>query len=302
MVVIQRAVSDEEFRALFEPDVPAITTYQIGFALVSDDGDVEDATLGGSGTLVAIDDQLGILTAEHVVSYLLQHRKKGPVGLILPKHGQRQRHRPVFDLMPDECTVFAPNSYSARGPDLAFVPLDPETISSLKPRRDFYSLTKRRERMLDAPPEPHMGAWIISGLAGEWTADAPMQAPHTRTKMFRGITAEVQVGETETRDGLDYQSIYARVGGTSGWPESYGGFSGTGIWQMLVTQRDGKLEVAERLLSGVVFFESPPMEKDGEMVRELSCHGRQSIYGALVDAVRNKVRGGSSASPPGARQ
>ena len=290
MPVIQKPVSDGEFRALFETDAPVIATYQVGFALVSVISNVEDAQLGGSGTLVAIDDQLGILTAEHVVSSLFAH-KGGQVGLILAKHDESQRHRLFFEPKPNECTVFTRFPYTPQGPDLAFIPLDHKTIGALKSKKDFYSLTKRRDRMLDRPPATDMGAWIISGMAAEWTKDADVHAPFVRTKIFKGMIGEVHAGEIETRSGLDYQSFSAMVGGPSGWPESYEGYSGAGIWQILVTQVNGKLEVAERLLSGVAFLKSDPLQEDGVTVRHLSCHSRQSIYGALVDAVRNTLRG-----------
>jgi len=287
----QKIISNAEFIALFEPQASVIAASQVGFALVSVIGSA-NATLGGSGTLVAIDDQLGILTADHVVRNFFKHKENGTVGLILAQHGQSPTHKLMINPKPEECIVYRRLPYSAEGPDLAFVPLDHEIISAIKPQKIFYNLTKRRDRMLSNPPGTELGAWIISGMAHEWTMDAADHSP-LRKKIFRGMIGEVKPGSRKNQNGLDYQSIYVVAGPESGWPKSYEGYSGSGIWQVLLKQVDGKLEIGERLLLCVAFYESEVLLKDGRQVRELSCHGRESIYGALIDAVRNKTRTGN---------
>jgi hypothetical protein len=265
----QKHITGAEFRALFEPLASVIAASQVGFALVSIVGNAEDATLGGSGTLVTIDDYMGILTADHVVRNFFKHKEKGAVGLILAQHGEGLTHKLLINPKPEECIVFRRLPYSAEGPDLAFVPLDHETIGAVKPKKTLYNLTKRRERMLSNPPATEMGAWLISGMAHEWTKDAADPSPFAKKKIFKGMIGEVRLASRKVEKGLDYQSIYAMVEPESGWPQSYEGYSGTGVWQILVKEVDGHLQIGERLLSCVAFYESASKLHDGKPVREL---------------------------------
>ena len=71
-------------------------------------------------------------------------------------------------------------------------------------------------------------------------------------------------------------------------PENYRGFSGGGLWQLLVKPNGDKLEIADKLLSGVAFYESKKKSIDGQITREITCHGRTSLYQVLIDALRTK--------------
>ena len=189
MTLTPKEISNDDFRKLFEGDAPVVASYQIGFVLVTRTEDSEDALLAGSGTLVAIDERKGILTADHVIQNLLAH--KGPVGLILVKHGQSQIHRPFFTPKAAQCVVFSKLPYSALGPDLAFVQLDHDTIDALSAKKSFYNLAMRRDRLIKDPPPVDLGAWIISGMPDEWTSNAENPAPFGKLKVFKGLIGEV---------------------------------------------------------------------------------------------------------------
>jgi hypothetical protein len=88
MSVKKKQITGEEFYRLFEGDAAVVASYQIGFALVTQANDAEDAVLAGSGTLVSIDGRKGILTADHVIQNLLGRQTS--VGLIHAKHGKSQ--------------------------------------------------------------------------------------------------------------------------------------------------------------------------------------------------------------------
>lgn len=60
-------MDNEMVRELLGSAVPTLSDYSIGFALPTATNGVLDATLGGSGTLVTIDEVQGILTANHVI-------------------------------------------------------------------------------------------------------------------------------------------------------------------------------------------------------------------------------------------
>jgi len=65
-------------------------------------------------------------------------------------------------------------------------------------------------------------------------------------------------------------------------PNTYKGTSGGGAWRLFVTKHDdGRYTVRQRRLVGVAFWEDPrPHGMD------LICHGTESVYDRLRDAVR----------------
>ena len=199
MTTMQKLVSAEEFHSLFEGDAPIIASYTIGFVLPKI-GESIDAVLGGSGTLVVIDSTYGILTAEHVLRGLFKN--KSPIGLILAAHGHSGIHQVFFTPKPDDCVVFENTNDSEQGPDLAFIPLDHETVSKIDGKKMFYDLTAHRDFMLQTPPTTELGAWIISGMADEWTKDGESHRGFSKVKEFRGMIGEVHFEFSDVSNGI----------------------------------------------------------------------------------------------------
>jgi hypothetical protein len=279
----KKTITKEEFWKLFEPNAALLTSYTIGFALTKGTSSDPDAIMGGSGTLVAIDGVQGVLTAEHVIRALKAN--KSPVGLILVERDKTQPHRIIFDPTVGS-TVFPNPDDSINGPDLGFLQLDLPTIAAVSAKKSFYNLTLQRDRMLGNQPSHDRGAWFMAGLADEWTTDVENESGFAKMKKFRGMIGEVGFSRRHAREGFDYQIVDAYVGGQSDWPDDFGGFSGSAIWQVLVDERDGRMQISENLLSGVAFYQSSVLDKDGRQVREVTCHSSQSIYRNLIDAVR----------------
>jgi hypothetical protein len=65
-------------------------------------------------------------------------------------------------------------------------------------------------------------------------------------------------------------------------PESFGGYSGGGLWQNLIEEKDGQIHWTRSLLSGVAFHQS--RFKDNRNIVRFS--GRRCIYEDLVNALR----------------
>jgi hypothetical protein len=65
---MERKIDNVELRKLIEPEIARLNDWSIGFVLPSVENKVIDASLGGSGTLVKIDEIQGILTANHVAT------------------------------------------------------------------------------------------------------------------------------------------------------------------------------------------------------------------------------------------
>ena len=78
-------------------------------------------------------------------------------------------------------------------------------------------------------------------------------------------------------------------GDDCGAPQSFGGYSGGSVWQLLVApDGSGGFKVVSRHLMGVPFYESDIFARDGNTVREVICHGPESIYRTLIDRMRQQ--------------
>jgi hypothetical protein len=94
------------------------------------------------------------------------------------------------------------------------------------------------------------------------------------------------IESSETVGEFDYLTFPMPHGNNSPMPHNIGGTSGAGLWQVLLIENAGRIELRECLLSGVAFYQ-------GEIVDNVSlvrCHGRKSIYRDIIEIVaRNKV-------------
>ena len=272
-----------EFRVLLESATSTISDFSIGFVLPVDSPQGKDGILGGSGTLVTIGKLHGILTARHVVERL---NRSSEVGLILPSRFSPAVHQLVFKIAECQCFTFNGRGDESEGPDLALL-LPPEgTLSSLRAKKSFYNISKREARMRNNAPFLDRGFWILEGIAGEWTTDAPTEMNFSRVKVFRGVSGAVKITKSYEREDFDYLICEALYNEYYEGPEDFGGFSGGGLWQFLVEPQRCALQISEYILSGVAFYQSSKMKNDaGQKIREIMCHGRNSLYGALVSLV-----------------
>lgn len=282
-------IDSNTFDTMLESEAAAHADYNVGFVLTHVEGKVEHGSLGGSGTLVSIDGVEGILTAAHVVSAL---RERSKVGLILMSYPSGPIHRMIFD--PNLCRDFSyrTQAEAADGPDLAFLVLPPDTTAAVKARKTFCNLSKRRDAMLERLPPRENGFWAVCGLADEWTADAPPQQGIERIKHFKGrLLGPLKASERRASGGFDYVVFEVQYGDGFGGPQSFGGYSGGGVWQLIVKPIDGVPTITDRHLMGVAYYQSDMMTRDGKTIRHVICHGRESIYRALIDRVREGLRG-----------
>jgi hypothetical protein len=278
MTIITTELSETEFRSLMESEAKFLSNYSVGFVTPSG-GD--DYGIGGSGTLVSIDNVKGILTAAHVVEHLRAHADD--IGLVLPIPGLP--HRPKMHL--DHCRVVAigPGSTESSGPDIAFIQPPLDLLGTLAARQSFYNLSKRTGRMLSEPINTELGWWLLSGFAGEWTTDLSPQFGYQRLKSFRGMHGLGHVEKySSSTDGHDYLTFQALYNERYQGPQDFGGFNGGALWQLLGQEVDGRIEVVEHQLTGVAFFESAKSAAVSP-TRDIICHGPVSVYGKLLGVI-----------------
>jgi hypothetical protein len=239
-----------------------------------------DVVLAGSGTLVSVGGVRAILTAAHVLTRLPDDET---IGLILPTRLSIARVRPLvtIDMNAAKKVVFGDGKDKPDGPDLGLLLLPDSYWSMFPSGKIFFNLSKRREQMLNAPHEIKRGVWCLCGMVGEWTNQPTSTDPRDHGT-FAGIFMPTVITSVRDEGEFDYFSIQAANNPSYEGPNRFGGCSGGGLWQGIVYEKDdGTLEIRETLLSGVAYYES-----DWEEGRNtVTCHGRKSIYGSIVDAM-----------------
>lgn len=267
-------------RDLIEEISKDLSDFLIGFVRLHDTGSEEHAELGGSGTLVQIEETYGILTAHHVLEGL---PKTADIGLILATTFEAQLHRKTIKAEVLRRIEIARGANDSEGPDLGFLILPPAEVESLKAIKTFYNLSKRRDKILAKPASLDEGIWFLCGFAAELTSDEPPEAGYGTVKGFRGLIGAGGVTKEYILGDFDYFDFEARYGGIHEPPESFGGFSGGGLWQVpLIRDQNGRLRAKERIMSGVAFYETG--RSDNRNI--IRCHARRSVYGQVVEAVK----------------
>lgn len=276
-------IDQATLRKLLGAAVSTLSNYSIGFVLPTAANGLLDASLGGSGTLVTIDDFQGILTANHVIELL---RKNEDVGLILPTAHKELQHI-SFKSSDFSQLSFCPNGEPVNGPDLGVLVPPPDVLSTLRARKSFYNLSKRQVEMLETPKPVEYGLWVLSGFPGELTSDGAAQQGFAKVKLFKGMHMLGKLTREFNEGDFDYVLFEVLYNEHYEGPNSYGGLSGGGLWQLIVQPDGSKLQVTETLLSGVAFYEFAKKDDgSGRITRDIKCHARRSLYKALIDKVR----------------
>jgi hypothetical protein len=284
---MQPAITTEAMFALLRMEEATLSDYAIGFILLTPTEREARAELGGSGTLVTIDNMDGILTASHVVRLL---DTKEYIGLVLPSRLEPRVHNVLLDMKKCRRFDFPPEARWSYRPDMSFIIPPYDTLSTLKAKKVFYSLSKRRSEILEQPPAVNDGIWILSGCSQEWVSDIPPEFGFKKGMLFKGMHGKgiITAAREDKLGQFDYLSFGALYNELYSGPNSYGGISGGGLWQLLVSQEADGLKITDRVLSGVAFCQSKKgISPEGE-THHIACHGRRSLYQALIDRVRSQ--------------
>lgn len=251
-----------------------VWTYTAPFFVV----DAERPVYSGTATCVAAKGKDYLLTAAHVWRRVRGDR----FALAL------DADRPLIPIYSDlvEATLFEPAGPVELGPDLALIRLPDVDSAKIRRVKAFYNLDRRR-------PEPGEHARYDEGLWGIIGAPAEMASFGETEALFKPRLFFSIVLLAERRGDFDYVELGFDHEGRSDLPRSYGGLSGSGLWQASIARSDsGAVSwTGEVRLEGVAYFQKFTSANQG-MVH---CHGRASIYQqALMRAVdKNRSAGGT---------
>ena len=255
--------------------------YSIGFVTVSFKGTVEEAVCAGSGTLVTVGSSYGILTAAHVIEAL---PKAGEVGLVIGIEDPSKFQRQTIRMEHTDSAMIRGVAYPQVGPDLAFLRLPEETIGWLKAQRSFYNILMRQQDVLAHKETTRSYVDVIIGIIHELTEDAPSDRPFVRRQQFTAIFCGAKLGVMRYLNGYDI--FYYEPTKDLGFelPKSFQGTSGGALWRFYVEEKDKKINVVDRRLIGVPYYE----DITPRGTREIVCHGPKGIYDPLTVKILQK--------------
>jgi hypothetical protein len=223
--------------------------------------------LAGTGTLGTVDGLYGIVTAAHVWEDVLKSAVK--LGITLTDN---INHNYLMDVSAIHPTIIRDNAsgWNEWGPDIAFLRIPPEFVGGIKAFQDFEDLKK--------PPKPlgveSLECWVAMGTPEELGSFSPNHA----SVQISGDFVDPRSQSSGEHDYYDFEVNTER----EGMPKSFGGFSGGGLWRVLVyhSPLTDKIDWAQRL-KGVIFWQSPLVEGK----RMIRCHGPKSILSLAQKAI-----------------
>jgi hypothetical protein len=165
------------------------------------------------------------------------------------------------------------------GPDLALIRLPASVAFDIGNVKAFYNLDRRLAEAVATPVDHEAGLWAIIGAPAEQSTFGAREAILRITLFGSGVDNAVE------RDGFDYLDLSFNHEGRADLPRSYGGLSGSGLWQIAITMSAATGEVSwpgQASLEGVAFYQSPSVDDRGF----IRCHGRKSIYVRAMSARR----------------
>lgn len=277
-------MENHEISPVLEKVSAGVVDFTVGFATLRTCDRKQDSDPAGSGALVTVGSVHGILTAAHV---LINLPDQGEVGLVLfPRAQSVVAQRLTINMEHVDKLTIGAAPFGAEGPDLGFLRLWPEVVGTLKARGNaFFDLCRRRKSVLGGDDPDLRRLDGLSGMIAEWTTDLPPEERGTSEKGFYTLfVVGMVVGKRES-NGFDLFDFEVSYGTGSGSPDSYEGMSGGALWRVYCTQDDdGQPSVAEKKVFGVAFHQSDISNQK----RIITCHGPRSVYGLLIDAVREK--------------
>lgn len=223
-----------------------------------------------SGTLVQLNEMVGILTARHVWTEI----ERAP-SLALLVGG-----KPYY-VKPEVLRAFVPgvagrlSDVGAQVPDIAFVRLPPIVHGAIEAYgKVFYSIDARRKNS-DINFLDERGFWILAG--------SPQALARPDTGMVAALLYDTSIEKRVTAGAWDYLFVNLHLTSNPELPQACGGVSGGGIWRAVFHVSDDEsvfaIESARRdiILSGVAFYQTA---LDG---RQIIAHGPVSVYDTLAE-------------------
>jgi len=253
--------------ALFDNVTSEIADYLVSFS-------VEDRP-SGSATLVTMDSRYGFLTAAHVVDDLYGSRSESIAIIFCGR-----LHRLLIRKNHLAATCIGPTNENA-GPDLAFVEvLDTKALGEIKAVKSFYPFTNPSAPQWETLEPKGATVCFIAGAPAEQSSETGARMTESHILFTTFFCGRAQLSRTYEKDGFDYM-VFGSVAGEDGFPQSFGGVSGGGIWHVpfAIDPEKGPSSLTHlpSELIGIAFCQD---ELCGN-TRQITGHGYKAAYSEL---------------------
>ncbi len=156
------------------------------------------------------------------------------------------------------------------GPDLALIRIPDLVARDIQQLKAFYNLDRHRPEPPAIPGAEQSTLWTVLGAPAERSVVGPDDAVLNLT-LFD--TWEVKTNYTNR---FDYHDLRFNRHRRPALPRSYGGISGSGLWQIPLMLNPGRGEIGWSWairLAGVAFYQLDRSD-DESLIR---CHGEKSL-------------------------
>lgn len=249
--------------------------YSVGLARVSEKDPKVFMPLG-SGTLVKRQNRIGILSAHHCLTAVSPRVRVGLNGqdsLLLVLRDSRSVQLPSEELLEHPLATPLSTEY---GPDLVFLEIAPsQRLQTILAVASVWSLDRDHNEI--SKIFGSIGSMIASlGILEERSKTTLNGGQFHRISYHLTCSHVIQEGNVTMRNGWDYIDSKCAYYPSNSLPQSFGGFSGGGIWSVEVkrSKSTGKLIAGKAALVGVSFYETG-IDNDVQYVRG---HFIRSIY------------------------
>lgn len=213
----------------------------------------------GSATLVTVNGGHYFLTAAHVWTKLQKFKY---IGVTLVDNIDQR-----FAIETKHLIATGPTKPAKKeeGPDIILLRIPDAKLGEIKARKSFFPLGVKKPKVSVVAIEIP----ILLGAPGEL---ATLPTPTTLDMVIQAIIANSTPRKftKRTYDYMDGNEFF----GAYGFPKSYGGFSGGGLWHVYVYLDPKTRERKERRhLAGMAFYEFKQKRK----YRVIRYHGAKSI-------------------------
>lgn len=226
----------------------------------------------GSGTLVSYRNRRYVLTAGHCAERVTRQDVLA-VGLVLVDY----RHQFLIDKPFQEDPIFVdrPAEYgddSEWGPDMAFLPIPENQVGTLAAVKSFCNLDRLEKSMLEGTVATERGLMAFVGAPAD-TSDLrqPTDLEFAQTVHWSYTTRLHEKGE---HDFLEMDAT----------DSDFRGVSGGGLWHVDIVREGDRWGHLSPILEGCVFYQT----KIEDSTRFVRCHGRRSLYGRGLAALRHE--------------
>ena len=233
----------------------------------------EAPRLKGSGTLVQLDGQEFILTAQHVIALL---GKCCRFAFVLDEEAHSRTHASRVFVFHEIGIPTCPEM----GPDIGLIRIPDNLRGYLHQKKSFYNLANKEDLLDHAALLARSDLWVISGAVDELTVLDVSRNEYSIGHQCYGAGMPAFSEES----GYDYFELTAQYNTDTVTPTSFGGVSGGGLWRLRIGEGPGGYTIADHAkLVGVCYYQGPT-EQDATFVRG---HGPKTVYGIVCKYIRD---------------